>query len=252
MSGDALAALRAAIRTHGRPALAPRLLAQGIGPYRGYGELLAAVERLAARGARVEPIGRSVRGEPLFAVHLGSDRIGARTSVVLSAVHPIEWIGVEVGLALLERLAGEDLADRAVVAVPIVNPDGLLRVEHDLRAGRRRFVRHNARGVDLNRNFDASWDRRGLVQRLLSFLYSPGAHAASEPEVAALAHHLAPLRIDRAVSLHSFGGAVLYPRRRRAGPSSTWTSTAPGPRATPPQRPRAPPARRRAPGGPSP
>jgi hypothetical protein len=131
--------------------------------------------------------------------------------VVLAAVHPIEWIGVEVALALLDRLVHADLAGRAVVAVPIVNPDGLLRVEHNLRAGRRRFVRHNARGVDLNRNFDAGWERRGLVQRLFSFLFSSGGSPASEPEVAAIAHHLAPRRIDRAVSLHSFGGAVLYP-----------------------------------------
>jgi hypothetical protein len=210
-AGGVLDVLRAALLAHEGPALAPVIAGAGLGPYRGYGELLGALARLATRGARLAPIGRSVRGEPLFAVHLGSDRPDARTAVVLAAVHPIEWIGVEVAMALLDRLAGLDLGDRAVIAVPLVNPDGLLRVERDLRAGRRRFVRHNARGVDLNRNFDASWDRRGLAQRLLSFLYAPGAHAGSEPEVAALAHHLASRRVDRAVSLHSFGGAVLYP-----------------------------------------
>jgi hypothetical protein len=208
---DPLAALRAALLVHGRPPLRGLIEPKGLGPYRGYGEMLGALERLAARGARLVQIGRSVRGEPLFAVHLGSDRPGARTTVVLSAVHPIEWIGVEVGLALLERLVHADLAGRAVVAVPIVNPDGLLWVERNLRAGHRRWVRHNARGVDLNRNFDVGWEQRGLVQRLLSFVFSSGASPASEPEVAAIAHHLAPRRVDRAVSLHSFGGAVLYP-----------------------------------------
>jgi len=208
---DAHAALQAAILVHGRGPLSLHAEPLGLGPYRGYGELLGAIERLESRGARLIQIGRSVRGEPLFAVHLGSGRADARTAVVLSAVHPIEWIGVEVCLALLERLVHADLAGRALVAIPICNPDGLLRVEHDLRAGRRRFVHHNARGVDLNRNFDAHWRAGGLLQRLLSFLFSPGAHPASEPEVAAIAHHLAPRRVDRAVSLHSFGGAVLYP-----------------------------------------
>lgn len=207
----ALAALGAARRAHDRPPLAPILEGRRLGPYRGYAELLGAIERLTQRGARLTVIGRSVKSEPIFAVEMGSRRPSARTTVLLSAVHPIEWIGIEVHLALLERLGAQDLLDRTVIAVPIVNPDGLVRVESDLRAGRRRFVRHNAHGVDLNRNFDARWHDRGLLQRLLSSLWNPGSRPASEPEVAALAHHLAPRRVDRALSLHSFGGAVLYP-----------------------------------------
>lgn len=204
-------ALRAAARAHDRPSLARVLRPKGLGAYRGYGELLGAIASLADRGARLRQIGRSVRDEPLFALHLGSDRPSARTSVILSAVHPNEWIGIETHLALLDRLLSTDLGDRAIVAVPIVNPDGLVRVEMNLRAGRRRFVRHNARGVDLNRNFDAHWHARGVAQRLLPFLFSSGARPASEPEVAAIAHAIAHRRVDRALSLHSFGGAVLYP-----------------------------------------
>ena len=208
---DAPALLRAALHAHARAPLGPLLERRRLGAYRGYAEMLGAVERLVARGARLVQIGRSVRGEPLFAVHLGSTQPGARTTVTLSAVHPTEWIGVEVHLAMLERLAGLDLGDRAVIAVPLVNPDGVLRVEAHLRAGRRRFVRHNSHGVDLNRNFDAHWHDRGLAQRALSFLFSSGSRPASEPEVEALAHHLSARRIDRSLSLHSFGGAVLYP-----------------------------------------
>lgn len=188
---------------------------RGFGPYRGYAEMLEALDRLAERGARLALVGRSLGGEPLVAVHLGvpPDEADARTrtSVVLSGVHPTEWIGIETNLALLDRLAGADLGGRSIVAFPIVNPDGVLRVEMNLREGRRRFVRHNARGVDLNRNFDARWGRRGIVQRLLGRLYSPGTRAASEPEVEAIAHALSSRRIDRALSLHSFGGVVLYP-----------------------------------------
>jgi len=208
---EALAALRAARSAHQGPPLAELIAERRLGHYRGYGELLGEIESLVDRGARLSVIGRSVKGEPIFALQLGASRANARTTVTLSAVHPIEWIGVETHLALLRRLADAHLEDRAVVAVPIVNPDGVLRVDAHLRAGLRRFVRHNAHGVDLNRNFDARWHDRGIVQRLLSFVFASGSRPASEPEVAALAHHLAPRRIDRALSLHSFGGAVLYP-----------------------------------------
>lgn len=205
--------LRAAAQSHRRSPLSHVLQRQGLGPYRGYAEMLEAIERLAERGARVTRVGRSIGGEPLLAVHLGPERVDGRTrtSVILSGVHPNEWIGIETHLALLDRLASVDLAGRSIVSFPIVNPDGVLKVEMNLRTGRRRFVRHNARGVDLNRNFDARWHERGIVQRLLSFVFSPGSRPASEPEVEAIAHELAPRRIDRAISLHSFGGVVLYP-----------------------------------------
>jgi hypothetical protein len=211
LPAEPLEALRAAQRAHRRPPLEAMLVARRLGHYRGYGELLGELAALVERGARLAVIGRSVKGEPIFAVQLGATQPKARTTVTLSAVHPMEWIGIEAHLALLRRLAESHLEGRAVIAVPIVNPDGVIRVEMKLRAGRRGFVRHNARGVDLNRNFEARWHDRGLVQRLLSFIYAPGSRPASEPEVAALAHHLAARRVDRSLSLHSFGGAVLYP-----------------------------------------
>lgn len=208
---EALIAIQAAQRAHRSAPLGPILTARRLGPYRGYAERLSTIARLGGQGARLRMIGRSVRGEPLLAVHLGAERANARTTVLLAGVHPMEWIGVETLFTLLERLVGSRLDGRSIVAVPIVNPDGFLRVEGNLRRGTRSFVRHNAHGVDLNRNFDARFHDRGLMQRLLSFVYASGSRPASEPEVAAIAHHLASRRVDRALSLHSFGGAVLYP-----------------------------------------
>jgi hypothetical protein len=210
---DALAVLRAAVDAQRGPPLAGVLVPRGLGPYRGYGEVLAALLALAERGARVARVGRSVRGEPIFALVLGA-RPGAhnvRPTALVSALHPNEWIGVEAHLALLERLVARDLGARSIVAFPVANPDGLCAVERNLRRGRHRFVRHNARGVDLNRNFDASSWRRGVLRRLLPFVFAPGRAPASEPEVASIARALAGRRVDRALSLHAFGGAVLYP-----------------------------------------
>jgi len=209
--GDGREIARAAAVKHFRPALARTIGPRRLGSYRGYSELLQATERLAERGARVRQVGRTVLGEPLFALHFGSEAAEARTSVVLAGVHPIEWIGIESCLALLDRIASVDLGERAVIAFPIVNPDGVMRVESSLRAGRRRWFRHNSRGVDLNRNFDVHWGERTLMQRALSWIFAPGSAPASEPEVAAIGFELSSRRVDRAVSLHSFGGAVLFP-----------------------------------------
>src|SRR5690606_13029008 len=159
--------LARALARNDAPPLAPALEARGLGHYRGYAEMLSEIDRLGAQGFEVHRIGRTVEGEPLLALHLGHKPRGtlARTTVVLSGVHPMEWIGIETHVRLLQRLARADLRDRALVAIPIVNPDGMRRVDRALRARRRRFIRHNARGVDLNRNFDARWGRLGIMPR---------------------------------------------------------------------------------------
>ncbi|MFO0548548.1 MAG: M14 family metallopeptidase [Polyangiaceae bacterium] len=209
-----MALSRAKLRAAAEP-LAPALAARRLGPYSGYLGMLERIEHLVtSSGYRLLDIGRSVQGEPIFALHAGPEPRGSllRSSVILSGVHPIEWIGVETHLALLDRIAGKLAADRSIVSIPIVNPDGVRRVDGNLRAGKRQFVRHNARGVDLNRNFDHSWGKLGWVQRALGRVFRAGVGPASEPEVESVAHHLGDCRVDRALSLHSFGGAVLYPR----------------------------------------
>ncbi len=206
--------LERAISRHRGAALGAPLRARGLGAYRGYGELLEHVRALASRSVfRLEVFGKSVEGEPLFALCAGAEPRASmvRTTVTLSGIHPSEWIGIETHLGLLDRLGGFDGYQRSLIAIVVANPDGFLRVEKNLRNGRRRFIRHNARGVDLNRNFDHAWGELGLVQRLLGGVFNPGTSPASEPEVEAISHLLSRCRVDRALSLHSFGGAVLYP-----------------------------------------
>ncbi len=189
---------------------------RGLGAYRGYAEMLEALRDLEKRGATLDVIGDSVAGEPLIAVTIGN-RSARRTSTVLSGLHPMEWVGIETNLALLERLVRRPMSDRRVVAVPIANPDGVLAVDRNLRRGRRRLVRFNSSGVDLNRNFPAYWNRLSL-SRLLLGRHRPGSAPASEPEVRAITSFLTGSMVDRALSLHSFGGAVLHPYGARVRP----------------------------------
>jgi hypothetical protein len=181
----------------------------GAGPYRGYAELVDRWLHAAEHGARVRIIGASVEGAPLVALELGPE-IAPASTVILAGLHPLEWIGVEVLLALLADLAAQPPVQRCVTFIPLVNVDGYRRVEADLRAGRRRWRRYNSRGVDLNRNWPAFFRARPgwLGGR-------SGPAPLSEPETAAVLaaldrlHGRAP--IDVAVSLHCFGRMVLVP-----------------------------------------
>lgn len=206
MTRAAAIADRAAAEADSRP-LASAVSRPGF-DYRGYRELIAAWTALP--GARTQEIGRSVGGEPIVAVEIGP-RAAARATVVLSALHPLEWIGVEAAFAVAERLAAATPIDRRTVFVPVVNVDGYLGVEAALRSGRRPWRRGNARGVDLNRNWPTSFRRR----RGLLGLGRSGPAPLSEPEVRAVADHVdavaASARLDRALSLHAIGEVVLMP-----------------------------------------
>lgn len=211
-------ALARATDRHRKAPLALTTEPRGLGPYRGYGEVLSQLSELGRRGARVSVIGKSVREEPIFALSLGPPD-ARRTTAVLSGIHPMEWIGVETHFTLLERLVERPPTDRRVVSVIVANPDGVLRVEDNLRRGRRRFVRHNARRVDLNRNFPSFWGRRSLARLLFRPIFSAGSGPASEPEVRAIVGCFKGQMVDRALSLHSFGGVVLYPWGGRVFPA---------------------------------
>jgi len=200
-----------------------------VGAYRGYREVIATLAELAASpGASARSIGSSVREVPLFALELGAADAPVATAII-AGLHPLEWIGVETALALLARLCARPPADRRIVAIPLVNVDGFQTVEADLRAGRRRFRRGNARGVDLNRNFPTHFRPaapHGLRAALGGWNHG-GPSALSEPECAAVVATLDTVstrsRIDHALSLHSIGRMILTPwggrlRRPEAAP----------------------------------
>lgn len=183
-----------------------------IGAYHGMGEVFAEVLRIA--GEHTSVAGRTREGLPLVRVDLPGEDADAPVALVIGGIHAMEFIGVEVAVALLRQLV-QERGPRRVVVFPLLNPEGYLRAEADLRAGRRRFVRTNSRGVDLNRNWPTHWRTTRLPQRILTFLGSAGAAPLSEPEVATVVEAMGPLasdrRLERALSLHSFGNKLLVP-----------------------------------------
>jgi hypothetical protein len=115
-------------------------------------------------------IGRSVRGRPIRAYRLGAPRL-ARRVLVVGNIHGDEPAGLEVTRRLIARARGHGAS---LWVVPTLNPDGLA-------AG----TRHNARDVDLNRNFPSEWD---------ATLGVSGGRPLSEPEARAAARLIRRLR----------------------------------------------------------
>jgi N-acetylmuramoyl-L-alanine amidase len=137
--------------------------------------LLAAGAALAAQPQSAPPpaghpaatatvIGRSVEGRPIRALRVGSAHARVKL-LVIGSVHGNEPAGKAV-VARLRR--ARPPRGTAIWLIPDTNPDGSA-------AG----TRHNAHGVDLNRNFPYRW-------RAQDGVYESGPGPASEPETQAI------------------------------------------------------------------
>jgi N-acetylmuramoyl-L-alanine amidase len=120
----------------------------------------AAAGPAPAQASAWEVIGRSEQGRPIRAMRVGSARARVKVLVV-GTIHGNE----QAGRAVVTRLNGmRPPRGTALWLVDDANPDGTAANS-----------RHNARGVDLNRNFPYRWQPQDGV-------YESGAGPASEPE----------------------------------------------------------------------
>ncbi|MEA2468106.1 MAG: murein peptide amidase [Thermoleophilaceae bacterium] len=138
-------------------------------------------------------IGHSVLGRRITAYRYG-DADSPRKALVVGNIHGDEPEGMRVIRAIRSqraRIHGMDLW-----VIDTVNPDGL-----------RARTRQNARGVDLNRNFDRRWRRNGSP----GARYYGGRRPFSEPESRAVRDLV--LRLKPAVTIwyHQPYGFVFPP-----------------------------------------
>lgn len=139
--------------------------------------------RPAVVGTRL--LGRSARGKPIRAWHLGHQGeqpdASVPTVLLISTMHGNEPATRQILTALRD---GPPIHLVDLWVVPVYNPDGLA-------SGSRR----NARGVDLNRNYPYHWvDLDGN--------YESGAKPASEPETRAMMRFLRQVGPDWILSFH--------------------------------------------------
>ena len=113
-------------------------------------------------------------------------------------------------MAFAEALvSGKVLTNASVYIVPMVNPDG---VEI---ASKGKYWQANARGVDLNHNYDALWELSKQTE--VSYgITEPGptrfggSFPESEPETKAIANFTRQNNFDVTASFHSQGEVIYY------------------------------------------
>ena len=183
---------------------------------------------------KLESIGRTVQGKPIYAVkltrHARKVRDGARPAVLYSAAqHAREWITPEMDRRLLHHLidgyASGDRRIRRLLSttelwfVPVANPDGYDFTFTDGNRLWRKNLHDNdgdgqitgQDGVDPNRNFPTKWgyDNEGSSPSIGSQTYR-GTAPRSEPETRALDGLLDRIRFRFQVNYHSAAELLLY------------------------------------------
>lgn len=126
-------------------------------------------------------IGRSIDGRPIECAAVGE---GGDVLLIIASIHGDETGGTPLIRRLIKVLeARRDLVrSRRVIVIPEANPDGMARRS-----------RCNARGIDLNRNFDTpNWSAGRRA----------GEVPFSEPETRAIARVIRTFRPDRIISIH--------------------------------------------------
>lgn len=116
----------------------------------------------------------SEEGRPLIYAEFG-EPASANKTLILAMVHPDEITPLYLGFKLAHyfRAHESDLKDAHVIVAPFVNPDGFFRKPR---------TRMNARGVDVNRNFDTPlWREKALSEWNTRLGRNPRRFPGNEP-----------------------------------------------------------------------
>lgn len=158
-------------------------------------------------GLRMSLVG-SVQGQPLLwrDFRSQSPRGNTQRILMLGGIHGDEFSSVSIVFRWMKQLQHDRFQPFYWRVIPVLNPDGMLRVPE---------TRTNARGVDLNRNFPTPdwnetalpyWERRtGRDPRRF-----PGRQPLSEPETRWLTRHIERFRPHAIVSVHAPFGVLDY------------------------------------------
>ncbi|MCR5652568.1 MAG: M14 family metallocarboxypeptidase [Ruminococcus sp.] len=181
-------------------------------------------------------IGKSLCGRKITALTIGNRK---NPALYAAAFHGMEWLNTlfmlsfceELALAYRNRSSADgvnvftQLQKRGVTIIPCVNPDGVEIGLHGSESCPRykKLIdsitsdtsswQANARGVDLNHNFNAGW--RELKKReMKSGITKPsatrygGTRPFSEPETVALKNLCLKNRFSHVIAFHSQGREV--------------------------------------------
>lgn len=185
--------------------------------------LFRACVEAQSRGARLFFIGKTALGVPIPCVRVGS---GDGAAIFVGAHHGMEHITANILLQFaLDGAGGGAPTKSELFIVPMLNIDGCAVAQGDIlpltpeRYDASLFPRWqaNARGVDLNHNYDAGFRLCKAAERAMG-ITSPaatrygGEYPGSEPETAALCRLTRALkkRLRVAVALHTQGEEIYF------------------------------------------
>lgn len=184
-------------------------------------------------------IGKSILGKEIKALSIGT---GTEEVLFAAAFHGSENITTNISLIFAERLcesikSGEmmkgidmkaALEGRKITVIPRVNPDGCdINILGAKAGGKADFLirklcegdykkyNANARGVDINHNFNAGWENLRNLEKAAG-IHGPAAtrfggySAESEPETRALAVYCRTNNIRHAAALHTQGEVIYW------------------------------------------
>lgn len=189
----------------------------------------------------ITEIGKSILGRSIPMLTLGD---GNKSVLYIAAHHGMEWITSAILLRFVNEYC-EYLSNtrtvfgislpylfeaRTVHIIPMLNPDG---VEYSLHGIGKDHVMYdrlikmnggsedfsnwqaNARGVDINHNYDAGFEEYKRIEKELGIFggaptkYS-GEYPCSEPESFSLCHLVRIKEVSAVLTLHSQGEEIYY------------------------------------------
>ena len=184
-------------------------------------------------------IGRSCAGRDIYCLQIGQS---SEYVLYAAAFHGSEHITCSIALRFCEEvcealLTGGEIAGidarrafygRGIMIVPLVNPDGCeIAVSGEAGAGNMagrikrlsggdfKHWNANLRGVDINHNFDAGWEKLKQLERESGY-FGPGptrfggVSPESEPETQALTALCRKNKIRHVIALHTQGEVIYW------------------------------------------
>jgi murein tripeptide amidase MpaA len=204
-----------------------------------YDEMITDMKELAAHYPGLisyKEIGRSEYNRPIYAIKLGK---GNATVFVNGSHHAREWISTNLTMDMIDEYASayvngdyigkynvRDILNKTTMwFVPMVNPDGVTLQQYGLskfptadhfklinmNEGSTDFKRWkaNARGVDLNRQYDADWANIKYNKPGPSWSNYKGTAPVNQAESRAISIFTKQIDPEMAVAYHT-SGEILY------------------------------------------
>jgi len=187
-----------------------------------YNALQKDIEKITKRYPfiQIETIGKSINRRDIFALRLGS---GEKEVFYNGTHHALEWITSKLLMRFVfdyckayikgRRIKGYNIRHLfdtvSIYIVPMVNPDGIEIAKYNDK------WQANARGVDLNHNYDAAWKEGCAIAEAMGYgrpgatKYS-GKYPESEPETKAVANFTRSKNFEYVIAFHSQGEVIYW------------------------------------------